>query len=82
MTTASLTRDNVQQHLAATQAALTASIANHAAAGLAAIPVTPEWSALDFANRIAYSNRNSVCPTCSTIPRRTTAGAVTRWPFR
>ena len=52
MSTASLTRDNVQQHLAATQAALAASIANHSATSLAAIPVTPEWSALDILRHI------------------------------
>ena len=52
MTTTSLTRDDVQQHLDATQAALGANIAGRSAADLAAIPVTPEWSALDILRHI------------------------------
>ena len=52
MTTASLTRTQVQQHLDATQAALAAKIADRSAANLAAIPVTPEWSALDILRHI------------------------------
>jgi hypothetical protein len=52
MTTASLTRDDVQRHLDATQAALAANIADRSAADLAAIPVTPEWSALDILRHI------------------------------
>jgi hypothetical protein len=52
MSTTSRTRDDVQRHLDATQAALAASIANHSAASLAAIPVTPEWSALDILRHI------------------------------
>jgi hypothetical protein len=52
MTTASLTRDYVQRHLDAAQAALAASIANRSAANLAAIPVTPEWNALDILRHI------------------------------
>jgi hypothetical protein len=52
MTTASLTRTQVQQHLDTTQAALAANIADCSAANLAAIPVTPEWSALDILRHI------------------------------
>ena len=52
MTTASLTRAKVQEHLAATQAALAANIAARSAANLEAIPVTPEWTALDILRHI------------------------------
>jgi hypothetical protein len=52
MTTASLTRAQVQQHLDATQATLAANIADRSAVDLAAIPVTPEWSALDILRHI------------------------------
>jgi hypothetical protein len=52
MTTASLSRDQVQQHLEATRLALAANIADRSAEQLATISVTPEWSALDILRHI------------------------------